>query len=346
MRRPTRFLPLLGVALVGAVLPANGAHAQQLDSTLVSAFRWRSIGPANMGGRITDIEGLPRPSKTFYVVAAAGGIWKTTNAGTTFRPIFDHERTVSMGDLAIAPCDSNILYLGTGEEDSRNSISPGGGIYKSTDGGKTWKFIGLDETQQIGRIVVDPRDPNIVYVAALGHAWGPNPERGLYKTHRRRQDLDARQVRQRQGRLRGPRDRSEQPERALGVELGAGSRTVLPPERRPGLRALEEHRRRRDVDRGQGRRFPRDDEGPHRLRRSRRANPKIIYALVEADTMMNGSQDKPAKAQVRPSGLYRSEDGGATWKKRNDADVASLLLLARCGSIRRIRTASTSAPRR
>src|SRR6478609_7951600 len=109
MRRPTRLLPLLGVALVGAVLPANGARAQQLDSTLLSAFRWRPIGPANMGGRITDIEGLPSPSKTFYVAAAAGGLWKTTNAGTTFRPVFDNERVASLGDVAIAPSDTNVV---------------------------------------------------------------------------------------------------------------------------------------------------------------------------------------------------------------------------------------------
>ena len=135
-----------------------------------------------MGGRIADIVGIPSPSKTFYVAAAGGGIWKTTNAGTTFRPVFDHERVISMGALAIAPSDTNQVWAGTGEQNTRNSISPGGGIYKSTDGGMTWKLMGLEKTQQIGRIVVHPTNPNIVYVAALGHAWDANPERGLYKT--------------------------------------------------------------------------------------------------------------------------------------------------------------------
>ena len=170
----------------GLLLPAASVRAQQrtasLDSATVAFFGWRNIGPADMGGRVADVAGIPSPSKTFYVAAAAGGIWKTTNAGTTFRPVFDNERVISMGALAIAPSDTNQVWAGTGEQNSRNSISPGGGIYKSTDGGKSWKLMGLEKTQQIGRIVVHPTNPDIVYVAALGHAWDANPERGLYKT--------------------------------------------------------------------------------------------------------------------------------------------------------------------
>ena len=163
-------------------LPAAAQAPAQLDSALLAGLRWRSIGPANMSGRVTDIEGLPSPSKTFYVAAATSGIWKTTNNGITFKPIWDEERVVSMGDIAIAPSDSMTIWAGTGEEDSRNSISPGGGIYKSTDGGESWEFMGLKETQAIGRIVVHPTNKDIVYVAALGHPWGANEERGLYKT--------------------------------------------------------------------------------------------------------------------------------------------------------------------
>ena len=128
-------------AYAALTLGASGLHAQlttPLDSAALAAFRWRSIGPTNMGGRVTDVEGLPSPSKTFYIAPATGGIWKTTNNGTTFRQIWTNERIVSMGDLAIAPSDSNQIWAGTGEEDSRNSISPGGGIFKSTDGGTTW----------------------------------------------------------------------------------------------------------------------------------------------------------------------------------------------------------------
>jgi photosystem II stability/assembly factor-like uncharacterized protein len=168
----------------GALLapPLTAQVSTPLDSATLAAFRWRNVGPATMSGRVTDIAGIPSPSRTFFVAAATGGIWKTTNAGTTFRPVFDNYGVISMGDIAIAPSDTTIVWAGTGEEDSRNSISPGGGVFKSTDGGMTWTFMGLKETQQIGRIVIHPTNPDIVYVAALGHAWGANPERGLYKT--------------------------------------------------------------------------------------------------------------------------------------------------------------------
>src|SRR5437762_5044908 len=172
-------------ALAGAALCAGSLSAQlttPLDSATLAGFRWRSIGPANMGGRVTDVEGVPGNAKVFYVATATGGTGKTINARTMFFLLFDNERVISMGDIALAPSNPDIIYAGTGEEDSRNSISPGGGIYKSTDAGRTWKLMGLEATQQIGRIVVDPTDPNVVYVAALGHAWNSNPERGLYKS--------------------------------------------------------------------------------------------------------------------------------------------------------------------
>src|SRR5690606_40156409 len=121
----------------------QGAHEApaKLDSATLAGFRWRSIGPANMGGRIADIAGIPSPSRTFFVAAAGGGIWKTTNAGTTFRPVFDHERVVSMGALAIAPSDTNIVWAGSGEQKPRHSISPAGALYKSTDGGIARKSV-------------------------------------------------------------------------------------------------------------------------------------------------------------------------------------------------------------
>jgi len=167
-------LPLLG--------PAAAQNGPGLDENWLDGFEWRPIGPANMSGRVTDIEGIPGPSKTFFVASAAGGIWKTTNDGITFRPLFQNERVVAMGDLAISPSDTLQIWAGTGEEDSRNSISPGGGIYKSVDGGLTWELKGLEATEHIGRIVVHPDDPNTVWVAALGALWRSNPERGLYKT--------------------------------------------------------------------------------------------------------------------------------------------------------------------
>ncbi len=175
-------LTVIAAPIVAQNPPAAPSRSITLDSTLLAGFRWRNIGPANMGGRVSSVTGIPSPSKTFFVAAAAGGIWKTTNAGTTFRPVFDNYPCVSMGELAIAPSDTMQVWAGTGEEDSRNTISPGCGIFKSTDGGLTWKRVGLEKSGAIGRIVVHPTNPNIVYVAALGQAWSANPERGLYKT--------------------------------------------------------------------------------------------------------------------------------------------------------------------
>jgi hypothetical protein len=184
MNVQSSLLPATTLLLAATMLaaPVSAQDGTGLDETWLEAFEWRSIGPANMAGRVTDVEGIPSPSKTFYVAAAAGGIWKTTNNGVTFRPVFQNERVVSMGDLAIAPSDHNQIWAGTGEEDSRNSISPGGGVYKSIDGGLTWELKGLEGSEHIGKIVVHPRDPNTVWVAALGALWRPNAERGIYKT--------------------------------------------------------------------------------------------------------------------------------------------------------------------
>ncbi|MEO7714349.1 MAG: hypothetical protein ABIV10_15665 [Gemmatimonadaceae bacterium] len=317
MRRSA--LLLLGVVCAGILAPCP-MLAQQLDSTLLTAFRWRPVGPANMGGRVTDVEGIPSPSKTFYVAAAAGGVWKTTNAGTTFRPVFDNERVASLGDLAIAPSDTNVVYLGTGEEDSRNSISPGGGVWKTTDGARTWKFLGLAETQQIARIVVDPRDANVVYVAALGHAWGPNRERGLYKSTNGGTTWEL---------MKFISDKAG----FVDVQLDPGNPDVVWASSWERVRgpyflysggagsALW-----KSTDAGKtwaevkGGGLPETTKGRMNFDISR-SNPKMMYLMIEADTVMNGKSDKSVKAQVRPSGLYRSTDGGATWEKRNPANV-------------------------
>jgi hypothetical protein len=318
MRLSTLSCITLAVSL-GAPIGTLAAQAP-LDSTLLSAIRWRPIGPANMGGRITDIEGIPSPSKTFYVAAAAGGVWKTTNAGTSFRPVFDNERVASLGDLAIAPSDTNVVYLGTGEPNSRNSISPGGGVWKTTDGARTWKFVGLGETQQIGRIVVDPRNKDVVYVAALGHAWGPNKERGLYKSVNGGQSWElVKFVSDKAGFVDVQLDPSNPDvvwaaswERVRGpwflTSGGPGS----------GLWKSTDAGKTWTEIRGGG--FPETTKGRINFDISR-SNPKIIYAMVEADTVMNGAHDTSVKPQVRPSGLYRSTDGGATWEKRNGTNV-------------------------
>ena len=155
--------------------PASG-----IDVAALEHLEWRSIGPANMGGRTTDVEGVPGDPRVVYVGTGSGGVWKTTNGGQSWKPIFDEQPVASVGDMALEPGNPEVVYVGTGEGNPRNSVSFGNGVYKSTDGGQSWRHMGLAETRHISRIVVSPRDPSRVYVGALGHAFGPNEERGVY----------------------------------------------------------------------------------------------------------------------------------------------------------------------
>lgn len=154
----------------------------QVSVELFKNLKPRNIGPANMGGRITDIEGVPGNPLMVYVGTATGGLWKTTNGGISWTPLFDEQETQTIGDIALDPQNPEVVWVGTGEGNPRNSISVGAGIYRSRDGGKTWEYLGLREARQITRIIVHPRDPNTVWVAALGSAFGPNPERGVFMT--------------------------------------------------------------------------------------------------------------------------------------------------------------------
>ena len=174
------YLTFLSLVLV---LPAQEKiEGLKLDNKWVQNLQWRPIGPASMGGRIVDVEVVESNPFTFYVATASGGLFKTINNGTTFTPIFEKEKTVSIGDVAISKSNSDILWVGTGEHNARNSVSWGDGVYKSDNGGKTWANMGLKESFQIGRIAIHPTNPDIVYVGALGRLWGQNEERGLYKT--------------------------------------------------------------------------------------------------------------------------------------------------------------------
>ena len=161
--------------------PGKTAIAAQLDEKLFSAMKWRQVGPFR-GGRVLAVTGVAGEPGVFYFGAAAGGVWKSTDAGANWAPIFDKESIASIGAIEVAPSDHNIIYVGTGEACIRGNISYGNGVYKSLDGGKTWKNIGLKDTRHIGAIIVHPKNPNIVFVAALGHAYGPNEERGVFRT--------------------------------------------------------------------------------------------------------------------------------------------------------------------
>jgi len=155
--------------------------AQSIPAEYFSGLKWRLIGPFR-GGRAVAVAGVSGDPTTFYFGSVNGGVWKTTDAGVVWTPIFDGQSVGSIGAIAVAPSDPNTIYVGTGESDIRSSLSSGNGVYKSTDGGKTWIHLGLDDTRQISRIVVDPRDASVVYVGALGYAYGPNDQRGVFKS--------------------------------------------------------------------------------------------------------------------------------------------------------------------
>jgi photosystem II stability/assembly factor-like uncharacterized protein len=156
--------------------------AQPVDHPLLKEFVWRSIGPSNMGGRIDDVEGVERDPAVIYVGAASGGVWKTVNNGTTWLPVFDGQPNLSIGDIAIAPSNPDVIWVGTGEANQRQSTSYGGGVFKSIDAGRSWTSMGLPDSGTIGRILIDPRNPDVVYVAAAGDLFKPHAERGLFKT--------------------------------------------------------------------------------------------------------------------------------------------------------------------
>ena len=302
----------LGLLTAPQQAPAQAPPSFALDSTTATGFRWRNIGPANMQGRVADVTGIPSPSKTMFVAAAAGGIWKSTNNGVTWRPVFDNQRVVSMGALAIAPSDTMQVWAGSGEQNSRNSISPGGGIYKSMDGGLTWRLMGLEKTEVIGRIAIHPTNPNVIYVAALGAIWRSNPERGLYKTEDGGQNWQlVKFISDKAGfvdvaldpsnpdvvwassyeRVRGPYFlRSGGPGSALWKSTDAG----------------------KTWNEVKGGGFPATMKGRISIALAP-SNPRVMYTLVEADTAKGEKE--------RPSGLYRSEDGGATWTRTNNSNT-------------------------
>jgi len=255
-----------------------------------------------MGGRIDDFAVAEGNPSTFYVGVATGGVWKTTNAGTTFEPIFDDQGSTSIGDICIAPSDPNVIWVGTGEPNNRQSSSWGDGVYRSLDGGRTWQNMGLKDSKHIGRIVIDPRDPNSVYVAVVGHLWGPNRERGVYKTS----------------------DGGKTWTQSLFVNEDTGVSDIAMDPQSPGTLYAAAYQRRRTPwgmnGGGPGSAVYKTIDGGARWSKLTkdlpegttgrigldiyRADPSIVYAIIEN-----------AKG-----GVFRSEDRGATWKKMSDLD--------------------------
>jgi len=288
------------------------AIAQPVPPELINGLKWRLIGPFR-GGRVVAVAGVPGDSTTFYFGSVNGGIWKTTDAGVVWSPIFDGQTVGSIGALAVAPSDPKIIYAGTGETDIREDLSSGNGVYKSTDGGSTWSYIGLEDTRQISRIAIDPQNPSIVYVGALGHVYGPSEDRGVYKSV----DGGAHWAR-----VLG-----------LGPEIGISDLAMCAsvPQllfagawhtRRPpwssyapvdgpggGLYRSQDagktwSRLIGNGNGGSGNGLPEGDWG--RIGVAVAPDGKRVYALIEVK-----------KPEIKKSGLYRSDDGGNTWALAN-----------------------------
>ncbi len=168
--------------LLLALICAPFAMAQNVSMELLENLKPRNIGPGGMSGRVTSIDAVHDNPEIMYVGTASGGLWKSTSGGIKWAPIFDKELTASIGAVAIQQSNPDVIWVGTGEGNPRNSLNGGFGVYKSLDGGKSWSSMGLEKTRHIHKILIDPTDPNIVYVGAIGSPWGAHQERGVYKT--------------------------------------------------------------------------------------------------------------------------------------------------------------------
>ncbi len=293
---------ILTLALLPLILAAAPpAEAPTLTEKDVAAFPWRCIGPANMGGRLTDLAVHPTRHSTWYVASATGGLFKTTSNGTTFAPVFEHEGSSSVGAVAIAPSAPETVWVGTGEANARNSVSWGNGVYRSDDGGKTWAHQGLELTRHIGGIAIHPTEPSTVYVAAMGSTWGPNPERGLYRT------LDG----------------GESWKQVLYVDESTGCIDVRIDPTRPEVVYAATYQRQRDefdsndpaVRTGPGSGLWRSTDGGNSFERLHNglptepmgrigidlygADPRILYAIVE--TERTGERGAPPRSEDRAS---------------------------------------------
>ena len=294
------FSVCVGLTLaIGWRLLAAADTDQKFDAKLFQDLRWRLIGPFR-GGRSLAVTGVRGQPELFYFGAVDGGVWRTNDAGRTWHPIFDSQMIGSIGAIAVAPSNPQIIYVGTGEADMRSDIAYGNGMYKSTDGGKTWAHIGLEDSRQIARIVVDPQDPGRVYVAVLGHAYGPNEQRGVFyskdggKKWKRILYHDENT---------GAIDLALEPDNAKVIyaallQTRRPPWNIYPPSKGPGTGLY------RSKDGGEhwehltGHGLP--EEGPGRMGIAfARSNPRRVYLIADA----------------KEGGLYRSDDGGETWSR-------------------------------
>jgi photosystem II stability/assembly factor-like uncharacterized protein len=314
--RSVAWLLAVSLLLVHEPLEAQDTRLQ----TAVAGLQFREIGPAIMGGRIADLAIVESKTRIFYVATASGGVWKTTDRGTTFEPIFDDQSTGSIGDVTVSQTNPNLVWVGTGEPQNRQSSPWGDGAFKSTDGGRTWQHVGLRDTKHIGRIVIHPANPDIVYVAAVGHLWGPNPERGVYRTT----------------------DGGATWERVLFVDENTGAIDLaMDPDDPQTLFAAMYQRRRTGFGfngGGPGSGIYRTTDGGASWQELTNGLPEgnlgrigldiyrhdgnLVYAVVEADlrTGGGGGFGPPGQGGPRKSGVFRSRDRGDTWEKLSDTN--------------------------
>ncbi|MDP2089708.1 MAG: hypothetical protein Q8J84_09945 [Flavobacteriaceae bacterium] len=280
------------------------AFSQQLPIEKFKGMKPRSIGPAGMSGRITAVDVVNNQPEIIYAGAASGGVWKSESGGIEWEPIFDKQPIQAIGAITIQQSNPDVIWVGTGEGNPRNSLNGGYGIYKSLDGGKNWQLMGLEKTRNIHRIIIDRDNPNTVYVAAIGSPWGEHPERGVFKTT----------------------DGGKTWEKILFVNNRTGAADLVVDSSNPNklIAAMWEHKRDPwffksggegsgiyiSYDGGKNWSKKTEDDGLPKGNLGRTglaisaSNPKIVYALVEAEK----------------NGLYKSEDGGFKWKKVNDSD--------------------------
>ncbi|MDT8340684.1 MAG: hypothetical protein RQ751_04155 [Longimicrobiales bacterium] len=297
---------------------ARPLHAQtEIHPGRLQALAPRTIGPATMSGRIVDLAVVESDVRVFYVASSTGGVWKTVNGGVTFTPVFQDEGTHSVGDVVVHQRDTARVWVGTGERASRQSSSWGDGVYRSTDGGNTWRNMGLRDSKHIGRIVLHPDDPDVVFVAAMGHLWGPNPERGLYRST----------------------DGGETWERVLYMDDDTGAVDVIMDPSDPAVLYAATYQRRRRPwgfhGGGPGSALWKSTDGGDSWTRLTnagldnglptgeigrigidvyRADSRIVYVSIEQGERYNAS----TAYEQRRAGIYRSEDRGETWEHMSD----------------------------
>lgn len=288
------------IFLLLALGVAQGAVAQSLPSSLFEGLKWRLVGPFR-GGRAEAVAGIPGNPNVYYFGAVAGGVFKTTDGGASWIPIFDHEPVASIGAIALAPSNPNIVYVGTGEQCLRNDISFGDGLYKSLDGGKTWTNIGLRDTQHIASILVDPNNPNVVFVAAIGHAFGPTEERGVFRST----------------------DAGKTWQKVLYVDDKTGATDLAFDPNNPNILFAAMYEVRRSawsmISGGPGSGLYKSVDGGTTWKRLEgHGLPSGILGRIGVDVSKANSNRIYAIIESKENALYRSDDGGESWQMMNN----------------------------